>query len=827
MKLISLTIKNVRGLPDLHLPFDGKSIAIWGPNGTGKSGVVDAIDFLFTGDISRLKGEGTGGITLSQHGPHIDTGPESALVAAELQLNGISKRVEISRRMAQPKTMICSEEHRPALDDIASVMQRGSVILTRREILKFVTAEAAKRSEEIQDLLHLEGVESIRKSLTRARNELKQQEKSAQAAIENAEADVNVFLEGSEYSDERVVDMVNECRRALGGGTLDRQMTTAFQDGLTPPANIEELSASSDPEFFLRATENIRKVASPEAIADFNRNEACLKESLSILEEDSALQSEFKQLELSRVAAGFIENSTVECPVCGAPWTEGKLKAHIDSKIATAQEAEGVRKRIAQAVKGLSGPGQNLRANVSFLEENLRQAELGEEEKDLQFFTSWRSDLESLLEALSSPVEAYLDSGISVDNISSTLVPRGLRRLLTSIESRATEVLPQRTKGQKAWDKLTKLELSFQVLERRRIQGRSAERDLIRSEILLGSFVNSRDSVLEELYSRVSEKFTEFYKVLHESEEESFTAHLMPRRAALALEVDFMGRGFHPPQALHSEGHQDSMGICLFLALNEELAKGRVGLIVLDDVVMSIDSGHRKTLCRLLREWFPDRQFVITTHDKTWAKQLMHEQVVDANQVTEFTNWTVEGGPIAHLLMNMWDDIQADLDRENVPRAAFRLRNGCEEFFESVCDALGAKVTYNSQTRWEFGEWVSAAMGEYTALQKEARKAAASWGKETEVGEFDRLKSKRAKVFRQISEEQWTINPNVHFNRWANMSVQDFRPVVDTFKRLHGLFVCPDCGGLMNKILRKGNPEAVKCPCGTISWNLRRKPAGS
>ena len=125
MKLIALTVKNVRGLPDLHLPLDGNSVAIWGPNGTGKSGVVDAIDFLFTGEISRLRGEGTGGITLSQHGPHIDAGPESALVTATLRLNGVPNNVEISRCMAQPKTLLCSERDRPVLDDIANLMQRG------------------------------------------------------------------------------------------------------------------------------------------------------------------------------------------------------------------------------------------------------------------------------------------------------------------------------------------------------------------------------------------------------------------------------------------------------------------------------------------------------------------------------------------------------------------------------------------------------------------------------------------------------------------------------------------------------------------------------
>ena len=823
MKLIALTVKNVRGLPDLHLPLDGNSVAIWGPNGTGKSGVVDAIDFLFTGEISRLRGEGTGGITLSQHGPHIDAGPESALVTATLRLNGVPNNVEISRCMAQPKTLLCSERDRPVLDDIANLMQRGSVILTRRHILRYVTAKAAKRSEEIQELLHLEKVESIRKSLTKARNELKQQKKSAQIAIENAKADVNVFLEGSDYSDESLVKTVNECRRALGGGTLDSHMPTAFQDGLKPPAAVARLSASNDPEFFLQTMENIRRDTSLEAIAEFNRNGANLRKSLSILEEDPALQSEFEQLELSRIAARFIDHSTIECPVCGSPWTEGHLKAHIDNKIATAQTAEGIRKRIAEAAGGLSGPGQNLRANVDFLEENLRQADFGAKEEDFQFLTSWRRDLGVLLEALNGPVETHFSVGFSGDDISSNFVPHGLKRVLDRIESTAIDVLPQRSKQQTAWDKLTKLELSVQVLERRRIQKQSAKRVFIRSEILLTAFESARDSVLEELYSRVSERFTEYYRVLHENEKENFVAQLQPQGAALTLGVDFLGRGSHPPQALHSEGHQDSMGICLFLALNEELANGRVGLIVLDDVVMSIDSGHRKALCRLLREWFPDRQFVITTHDKTWAKQLMHEKVVDADRVTEFTNWTVEGGPIAHLLKGMWDDIQADLERENVPNAAFRLRNGSEEFFESVCDALGAKLKYNSQARWEFGEWVSAAMSEYRSLLKEATKAASSWGKEKEVVEFRLLESLRSKVFRQVSIEQWTINPNVHFNRWANMSVQDFSSVVDTFKRLHGLFLCADCGGLMEKTLRKGTPETVKCRCNAVNWNLRRK----
>ena len=57
MRLLQLTVQNVRGLRDLTLQLDAKNVVIWGPNGAGKSCVVDAIDFLFTGKLSRLMGE--------------------------------------------------------------------------------------------------------------------------------------------------------------------------------------------------------------------------------------------------------------------------------------------------------------------------------------------------------------------------------------------------------------------------------------------------------------------------------------------------------------------------------------------------------------------------------------------------------------------------------------------------------------------------------------------------------------------------------------------------------------------------------------------------
>ena len=88
----SVVIKEFRGIRDLTLNFKGKNFAICGPNGTGKSGVVDALEFVLTGNISRLSGEGKGGISLKKHGPHVDkrNDPDKARVIVKAKIHSLA-----------------------------------------------------------------------------------------------------------------------------------------------------------------------------------------------------------------------------------------------------------------------------------------------------------------------------------------------------------------------------------------------------------------------------------------------------------------------------------------------------------------------------------------------------------------------------------------------------------------------------------------------------------------------------------------------------------------------------------------------------------------
>ena len=105
IKIESVHIEEVRGIRKLDLNFQKEKFVISGPNGSGKSGVIDAIEFGLTGHMGRLTGRGTKGLSVSEHGPHVDKVkfPDAAFVELKIFLTEIGKSVTITRKVAFPE----------------------------------------------------------------------------------------------------------------------------------------------------------------------------------------------------------------------------------------------------------------------------------------------------------------------------------------------------------------------------------------------------------------------------------------------------------------------------------------------------------------------------------------------------------------------------------------------------------------------------------------------------------------------------------------------------------------------------------------------------
>ncbi len=769
-------------------------------------------------------GEGTKGITLAQHGSHIDKIFESSFVKATLKLATFREPIAIYRELARPGDIeVCPAAARADIDQIGEKFRNGGVILTRRDIQDFVIAEAGKRADVVQNILNLEEIDAIRNSLQRANTQLQRGFDNAVDDTKKATAEVCIFLRTDDFSDEQLLNFVNKLRQKLGGDPLSCPVSDILTSSLFRPTSREDRGFNFNLNLFKENIFQINKGICPDNISSHVDIEAELRKLIIKLNNDQRLLDELKRFELTLKALSFVDDSTTECPVCGHIYTKGHLKHLLDEKLATAKVAKETRSSISVLSEKLAAPARILLANISEVKrdisKSLLKGQLTEEQETLH---TWQSGLNELLETLNDPIEQFLDCRFASTDIARLLAPKDTTSLLehvkTSLQTLSNEPTPEQT----ALETLIRLEERVSSLEKRKVDEKNANLFLSRSEALFAEYESARESLLSGLYNRVESRFVEFYRILH-WDEENFTARLQSKGASLDLAVDFMERGIYPPQALHSEGHQDSMGLCLYLALNEEIALGKSNLVVLDDVVTSIDIDHRKGICRLLKEEFPDHQFIITTHDKTWSKQLKQEQVVESDRVKEILNWTIEIGPHISQQLKIWEEIESALSNEKVGIAAFILRKGSEEFFETACDALSAPVTYNSRREWQLDDWLPAAMERYKKLLQKAKNAANSWGCKEIVTTLADQDLTRNKIFGRSRVERWNINAAVHHNNWENFSKKEFAEVVEAFEDLHGLFICSCCGGLLCFVKHKGKDKAVQCPCGKVNWNLERK----
>ena len=182
MKILELKIKNIRGIKQIKINPEGENIVIFGPNGTGKSAIVDAIDFLLTGKISRLIGEGTKCLGLKEHGCHVDSRNDlkNTIVIATVEVNG--NKVILERSINKPSSLkVEPKENEVLVDSYLEIAKLGLHILSRREILKYITAEAGKRAKEVQSLLNLMDIENLRRNFVTIKND-------AEIELKNAES---------------------------------------------------------------------------------------------------------------------------------------------------------------------------------------------------------------------------------------------------------------------------------------------------------------------------------------------------------------------------------------------------------------------------------------------------------------------------------------------------------------------------------------------------------------------------------------------------------------------------------------------------------------
>ncbi|QIH33442.1 AAA family ATPase [Sphingobacterium sp. DR205] len=806
-----------RGIRHLEIDFKKKNFAICGKNGTGKSGIVDALEFGLTGDISRLAGSGTGGISLKEHAPHVDSrsNPAKAKVKISAYIPSLNKDVLIERNVSDINNPLIKPATPEILAVIKEVANHPEFTLSRRELIKYVISTPGDRAKEVQALLRLEKVENLRSTLQKIANADKKDIAPIKRQRDDARAQLITALNITEFTYERVLEAVNERRIILGLSALtELNAKTSLRDGLATSVSGKSSNLAKS-----AAINSINKIKNTIVAYKNLRSENDLKEitsSIEALKDDDEVLKSLNKEGFLREALTFIDSDC--CPLCDTEIGIDELAQILKTKL---KKFEGITVKRASIVTKLERYIQELRqlhtdirevkdlgALLNPVVETLKfdeyLAKIEETGKKIKIFLP----IEELLECL----ETY------------GIVPGEVENLISDLEKRV-KAIPDPSKQDGAREYLIIAQEKLEMYRTASASLKKAEDKSALSSKVFDTYGIVVTQTLEDLYRDVESHFIDLYRFINSDDESAFTAQLTPSIGKLGFNVDFYGRGYFPPGAYHSEGHQDGMGLCLYLALMKHILGDNFKFAVLDDVLMSVDTGHRREVCRLLREKFPDTQFILTTHDEVWLKHMRTAGLIQSNGQLQFRKWDVDHGPNEWNEKDVWGEIDDYLVKNDVRSAASLLRHYLEYISADVCHKLRARVEFRGDAQFMLGDLLPSATSQFTKLLDEGIKAANSWGKSDLAEKITLQKNGFRALITNSQVEQWQTNAAIHYNEWANFERKDFEPVAASFKSLVAGFCCTDesCNSLLYLIPDRGERNTLRCACGNFSINLKKK----
>ncbi|WP_447600264.1 AAA family ATPase [Nitrospira sp. Nam80] len=816
IRVVSLVIEEFRGIHKLSLTSSGQNFAICGPNGTGKSGVVDALEFAITGAVTRLTGQGTSGITLKAYGPHVDMRdkPDFARVVLTALIPTINKTVTIERKVSSPNEPSVTPNDPQILALVTELSNHPEFALSRREIIKYVLAAPGDRSKEVQALLRLDRIDKVRQSLQMIVNSCKTRLKQINQSLQDAETNLLRALGIPMLKKEHVIDAVNKRRQVLGLTLLtDLGTNTSVKTGMirTAPSiksNIGKAQALAD----IAALSEQLTGPEPSTVASSRVDVTQLLENLA--NKPALVRSLRRQTFLS---SGLDLLDDAACPFCEDEWILDELRTRVKGRLAEAKEAaetkDSLERAAAPLLSSLHG-FENLGQTVAEYCKNLPTP------VDPTELTNW---IQSLNERRHKIVDTEdLEAAMKECSTDCRQMPDGALKVVKEIHA-AVASLPDPSKEDEAREFLTVCQERLDSYrEAKRQQARAEQQSNLAGKVL-DAYSASSNATLAQIYKDVEKDFSDYYRIVNQDDEADFEGKLTPSLGKLGFDVDFYGRGFYPPGAYHSEGHQDSMGLCLYLALMKHTLGDNFTFAILDDVLMSVDAGHRREICTLLKTKFPQTQFLMTTHDPIWLQHMMTEQLITSKSYVHFRKWSVDDGPIVWEGGEVWDEIQQDLDNDDVPGAAGTLRRYLEYISALLSHKLRASIEYRGDAQYDLGELLPAVVSAFKKLLSKAQESANSWNKKEDCTRLSTYQMEFSSKVEKSQIEQWAINKSVHYNQWIQLKKQDFAPVVETFKDLLACFRCDTCDGIIYVSPAKGAKESFRCDCGGFNLNLKTK----
>ncbi|MDV2495721.1 MAG: hypothetical protein RX316_05855 [bacterium] len=802
IKIRKLKISGFRGSATIPFELDltnrHRSIAIFGENGTGKSTITDAIEYLYTDKVDHLWKEDCYSEALRNLSIASDEDSLIEMVFSKPDLN--------NTKILTPTLKVSSSNSSDLFKAYIEQSKKERLFFRNRDLVEFIFIPKGKKRQKIAEIIGYEEITKFRDLIVKTYNSLTR-DGTYRGLTSTIDAARGEFVQLVGRIIESEDELYKKATELVKGAGIEFEINDEESYGKCIEAIHGKLTTGE------KAAKRQQLESFRDKLRDFKEKAVSLPSYSSFLEVYTELvknRDKIKQLDLEGFLSrgkDLIEKEIVEpdkCPFCLSEVDYDDLLKEIQLRIVALAE---IREEHTKTSADKENAVQEL-SSVILLYERLVQTKVNEEFFPDVFHRA--KNLKDLAETVKEDITKKFDGFLEIEDKRKALEDKGreFSQLAEGEIKKADEDIKSLFETDEerllfdADDKIKKIRENYYKLNRD-VKLRDVYQEQISSiEKIRDEFIEVQNAALKNVLDLMSEDVSKYYLYLHPSEHEKVDNIRLEivGDEGVEFKYSFHGHTTHPPLKYLSESHLNSLGLSLFLA-SVKLFNKENGFFILDDVVTSLDTSHRRRLVRLLQEEFADYQVILLTHERFWFDIIKKELQADGWLMNE-VHWTFENG--IELKKSIID--QKELIRKKMGmhlEVGNDLRSLLEQTLKEICYWMQIKVgfLYNEENeRRMCGELISEIEGTVNKKNESI---------------------KGNPIFSRLRTSAFVTNIESH-DAPPLVSEGDIQVVLDDIEAFESLFLCGDCNRYVSVELYDHAEKKAYCKCKKklLDWKI-------